>query len=460
MTATGSPLGRHSRPPFLYSPTSSLLAQEYALRFAAAYPGGVFWLRAHGHDDRGDSLTPEARDVERDTQLLAFAHDLQLATDGVGPDELPGLLAGELDRRGAAFLWIVDDVPPGLGGAALEAWCAPGRYGCTLMTTRSREYAAIGAQLDLGVLSAGEGYELLAKHRAADGHAEQEAARGLVEDLGGHALVLEVTGAALYEERGVRSFAQYRDALRDPDRDELVVAAGLTGELPDGHEASIAATLARSINQLDGPARDFLRLASRLAVDTIAPALVIGVFAHADDLAHDQARERAVAGMRQAASQSLADDEPGADARRVHTLISRTITLLEPDAERADALADSAIDTLTTALRASVSGGVSLDAATLAHARLLAGELHDARQAGLLHEVARHDQLRGDYQLARTQRERVVAALRRLLGDEHPNTLMSMNNLAETLRALGDHAGARDLHEQARGLRPGPAQAS
>jgi len=35
-----------------------------------------------------------------------------------------------------------------------------------------------------------------------------------------------------------------------------------------------------------------------------------------------------------------------------------------------------------------------------------------------------------------------------------------MNNLAATLGALSDHAGARELHDLARGLRTGPAQAS
>jgi len=35
-----------------------------------------------------------------------------------------------------------------------------------------------------------------------------------------------------------------------------------------------------------------------------------------------------------------------------------------------------------------------------------------------------------------------------------------MNNLAETLRALGDHAGAHELHEQTRGLRAWAAQTS
>ena len=34
----------------------------------------------------------------------------------------------------------------------------------------------------------------------------------------------------------------------------------------------------------------------------------------------------------------------------------------------------------------------------------------------------------------------------RLLGPEHPDTLTSMNNLAETLRARGDLEGAQDYH--------------
>ena len=37
---------------------------------------------------------------------------------------------------------------------------------------------------------------------------------------------------------------------------------------------------------------------------------------------------------------------------------------------------------------------------------------------------------------------------RRVLGEDHPDTLISASNLAETLRALGDLAGARDLHQR------------
>lgn len=41
-----------------------------------------------------------------------------------------------------------------------------------------------------------------------------------------------------------------------------------------------------------------------------------------------------------------------------------------------------------------------------------------------------------------------MAIQRRVLGPEHPDTLQSVNNLAETLSSQGDPAGARKLHEE------------
>jgi len=41
----------------------------------------------------------------------------------------------------------------------------------------------------------------------------------------------------------------------------------------------------------------------------------------------------------------------------------------------------------------------------------------------------------------------------RLLGEEHPHTLASRSNLAETLRAQSDEAGARELEAQVEAAR-------
>lgn len=116
----------------------SLLAQEYALRFGAAYPGGVFWLRAHGYDDRGTTLDAVGRDADRAAQLRAFADAHGVPTADRTAEEVAAALGRELDARGLAVLWIVDDLPDGLDGDGLEAWCAPAACGRTFMTTRSR----------------------------------------------------------------------------------------------------------------------------------------------------------------------------------------------------------------------------------------------------------------------------------------------------------------------------------
>ena len=54
----------------------------------------------------------------------------------------------------------------------------------------------------------------------------------------------------------------------------------------------------------------------------------------------------------------------------------------------------------------------------------------------------------GDLPGARNLQHQTLKARRHILGSDHPGTLTSMNNLAGTLEALGDLPGARDLHHQ------------
>ncbi|HZH76993.1 MAG TPA: tetratricopeptide repeat protein [Archangium sp.] len=56
--------------------------------------------------------------------------------------------------------------------------------------------------------------------------------------------------------------------------------------------------------------------------------------------------------------------------------------------------------------------------------------------------------LQGDLKGAREQQERVLKMFIRMAGEENPYTLMAMSNLAETLRDQGDLQGARALQEQ------------
>ena len=54
-------------------------------------------------------------------------------------------------------------------------------------------------------------------------------------------------------------------------------------------------------------------------------------------------------------------------------------------------------------------------------------------------------QAQGDLAGARPLYERALAIREKVLGPEHPDTAMSLNNLAVLLQAQGDLAGARPL---------------
>jgi hypothetical protein len=112
---------------------------------------------------RSEPLAPARRVAERDRQLFEFAADVEVDVRDLPPERLPGALTRALDDRAQPFLWIVDDLPGELGRDDLGGWLAPGRFGKTLLTTRSRGYGALGTQVLLGVLSEDEGVELLGR---------------------------------------------------------------------------------------------------------------------------------------------------------------------------------------------------------------------------------------------------------------------------------------------------------
>ncbi|WP_369168569.1 hypothetical protein AB5J49_11970 [Streptomyces sp. R28] len=102
----------------------TLLAQEYALRFEAAYPGGVCWVDGEAYEDSVRALGAGAGGL--------FAH---------------------FDAIDAPFLWIVDAAPADrLPARDIAAMSAPHPLGHTLFTLRSRAYDTLGTPVDLGPL--------------------------------------------------------------------------------------------------------------------------------------------------------------------------------------------------------------------------------------------------------------------------------------------------------------------
>ena len=225
--------------------------------------------------------------------MRALAVELGAPVQGLSdPGDVEAALGQELERRGEPHLWVVDDVPDGLDSEELRAWFAPHRLAKTLLTTRSRRYGAIAAALEPGVLSVQEAGELLARHRPPINAGEAEAAKLLADELGFHALALEVAGAALAMAAGPAPYADFRAALAEPDDDELEFAAQITGALPTGHQTSIAETLLSSVASLSDEATDLLRIASLLANTPIPTTVIDSVLAEADGLVRSKRRLR------------------------------------------------------------------------------------------------------------------------------------------------------------------------
>jgi tetratricopeptide (TPR) repeat protein len=427
----------------------SLLTEEYALRYAAAFPGGVFWLRAFGNDDVKAALGPQEREAERIRQVRDIAADYGIPVEERSPKEIEAHLAREMGNHDH-FLWIVDDIPSGMDVETLERWLAPHPLGKTLITTRTKEYDFLGTLIPLGVLEEDEAWELLTSWRKPEGEEEEEAARQLIKDLGCHALALDVAGAALHKSEGFQSFADFREDLANPTRDELELAAELKGVLPNGHEKSIASTFIRSIERLGPEGLDFLRLASVLAMAPIPASLISSVFSEVDGLNESEGRGRAVKALDDVENLSLAErveDEQG--ARSVHTLISRTVRFHDSQPERTSQLETAAFQALTGELSRADDPGVHGELRlAVTHARELVNRSDDILAADLMNRVGEFDYVRGAYNSAESLWRRECELRRTLLGAEHPSTLGSMSNLAGTLWAQGKLESARKIQEQ------------
>lgn len=432
----------------------SLLAREYALRFGSAYPGGVFWLRAHGNDDSKAGLSDEAREAERNDQVHAFARGLGLQVQGKPPDEVVAVLRHELERRALPCLWIVDDLPSGLTPEAFQAWCAPHPIACTLVTTRTRTYANLGSGriVSLDVLPLDDAYQLLTSRRTPANTGEEEQARELANDLGCHALALDVTASAILEYGDSDPYRTFRGELANQQEDALEFAKDLVDALPSGHEPSIVKTMLRSIRVLAPEGLDFLRLASVLSVAPISASLVASTFQTVDALEPGKATQRQRKAFHDVTRASLAEIAgEHQDARLVHTLVSRVTRFQEMGApERIQAHRRAVIATLRTEI-AEAAGDARLHKQIefeVSHARQLVTTVDEPVEGALLGFVGRYDLERGSYSSARALFERQYDFCRHAFGEEAPITLGSMAQLARCLERLGEVPAAVRLQEQ------------
>ena len=423
----------------------TMLAEEYALRFERGYPEGVFWLSASDGDGR---LSGDGLDLRLLSQLERLARDRYdpALVLRLPQKDVIARLRHDLGTTDTPYLWVIDDWPQGADPGGLEDWRAPGRHGHTLITTRDRRFQGLGAGITLDCLEPEEALALLSGHRVPVTADETAAAHAIAARLGRHPLALAVAGAVI-RQRGYPWFAAYLD---DDFPEALDTAArDFRDILPTGHGRDIAVTLKYSLDHLGDHGRDLLRLAALLATQPIPYGLLTACLAVADDRPLPQADRHVSRAAADAGSASLL--EPLEDAISVHVLVAHALGVFYPAPDR------------TATLRAAAIAAVGAEFAAHAedireHAALIPLEPHarhltttaaeDAPTLALLGWLGCYDQVRGAYSVAAVAWRREWQGREALSGPENPGTLTAMNNLALTLRAQGDLAGARGLQDQ------------
>ncbi|WP_075735766.1 tetratricopeptide repeat protein [Streptomyces acidiscabies] len=263
------------------------LAREYALRFAAAYPGGVHWLDGRSYD---------------------------------APVQDP-----DTDRP---FLRIVDDVPSGRP-AEIAALTARHPLGHTLFTLRSHAYGGQGAVVDLGPLDAHHARVLLG------GASDDTDADALAEAVDGHPLALALLGRAVragHDPRTLYDLLHTRGRSLLDTLAERDVTAGLVADV-DGDEAADVLRCAAALHPLPVTARD-----------------AAGVLAAVDRVPQAVARRRAAQGIAELSARSLLTPENASGgvlgAWRLHPVTLHAWHHHDPAPARTEALRRAALRTL------------------------------------------------------------------------------------------------------------------
>lgn len=366
----------------------SFLVEDYALRFGAAYPGGIFVL--NGACDYDSELIRVAIELTADKQI-----DAENASSVIGE---------YLRADGRPYLWFVDDLPAlpntertDASVAARTRWYAPSEQGKTVITTQLVDSGWGGSAIKLGPLGIDEASKLLAAESGSEGSHEDHTTRDVAAELGGHPQAIAIAGRLIAMCAGRLRPCDLLRLLKSPERDGMEeLISVLRPELPNGHERSIVRTLLASIRQLDEPALDVLRLASILASCPIPFDLA--------DAALDRTAGVPAVGCAPAvaavARLSLLEacSEHGVRGFAVHGLVRRVVQFYDSHRNRVDILRSRSIEALPALMVGVVDVRCHGQLTThLAHARHLSSSVRSDVEAQALLLVARAYNEQGRY---------------------------------------------------------------
>lgn len=357
--------------------------------------------------------------------------------------DLPEYEADSETRLAAALRWletherwflILDNVDDEEAAQAVEDLLPRLAKGDVLITSRlGKGWSQQVKTLDLEVLDDSAARDFLLE-RTAEARPESETDNAdldaLLDELDGLALALEEAGAYIAERE--ITFAEYLRRFREQKEKVL----DWHDERAMQYPASVAATWQTSFDQLDGEARDLLNQLSFLAPEPIPRAIV------------PEDEEGALIALRRLSLVRFLDDPP--ENFIVHRLVQEIIRTRLGDQ------ADAAWERLIALLHIwAPSGGQDIVtwekwAAFEPHAEAVFDRpdrpSHATEICDLLDGFASFQFFRnGAYSAAERLYRLALKIGQRVLGDEHPITLNSLNNLALLLQAKGQFDEAEPL---------------
>jgi tetratricopeptide (TPR) repeat protein len=381
------------------------------------------------------------------------------------PLAIPGLLGGLARRVGVpeqaeqaellASLWdelrerdrwllIYDNAQ---GPKELAPYRPPAGAGHVLVTSRTPTWGTTAA-IRLDVLKREEAVAFLRRRTGSDNMTHLP---HLAEALGDLPLALE-QAAAYLDETKITPAAYL--ALYEQHGAELLAQ----GE-PLSTEQTVVTTWQVALGQLDATpgAPELLALCAFLAPDNI-PRAMFGEHAQVLPEPLDVIVERplalnpAVGALGHYSLVTVTED-----SLTVHRLVQTVVRAsLSPDDQRQWAAAAARLVNAAFPHEGSeVAAWEAWPACALLlpHALVVADhaeglEVEAETTASLRSAAGWYLWSRGQYRQALALEEQALAARRRVLGEDHPDTLDAINNLGQTRRDLGDLDGARELHEQ------------
>ncbi len=420
------------------------IAIEYAYTYRNKYQA-VLWVRAATRE----TLTLDYTDI---------AHQLHLPLEDEQDSELIMRAVKEWLATHTNWLLILDNADD---VHVVNEFVPPHRTGHILLTSRAQTTGKIAQSIEVKPMNTDDAVLLLLRcahivepnelltHTPDEQRREAET---LVKELGALPLALDQAGA--YIEETQTTLARYR-TLYQQQRKALLAERG---ERAEDHPESVTVTFSlsfASVQQTHPTAADILRLCAFFDADAIPEELltqeVPSMPASLSQLAgkpHELNKT-----LKTLLHFSLIERNAETEQISIHRLVQAVIQD-EMDADTYQQWAQQAIRVVYAAFPEVDVSTWELCRRYLAHAQACISIVIEknytfSEAVRLLDDVASYENDHALYAQAESLCQRALAIREQVLGAEHPDTAMSLYNLAYLYKAQGKYSQAEPLYQRA-----------